>query len=226
MVCSKCGAYCSGESGFCPVCDTPLSELPKREAPKGRHFAPVLIMILMFAFGFFVYLRTATPVPRSETPWFSVTDGVLSFNESKYTEGPELVIPNSVDGQTVTALAEGCFQGCGKLTYIVLSDSVTSVGKDCFSRCQGLRGVKLSPNVQSIGANAFYRCKDLEAVYIPGSVKTVGKDALFGCGSLAHIFYGGSYEDWDALYPQGILPNTHIYPIDDTNPQSFQMPQT
>lgn len=200
------------------------AELPSSGEPKGSLWAPTLILILMIAIGTVVYIHSQKSHTVSPTPWFSIHDGILSFDENKYAGSAELEIPSSVDGQVVTALGDYCFQNCDSLTTVILPDNLESIGKGAFYDCDNLRGIKGTEELSSIGAQAFYSCGALEAIYIPGSVETIGQSAFGECGKLQHIFYGGKNQDWNSLYPEKINQNTQIYPVEGSSPNDFRKP--
>ena len=125
-------------------------------------------------------------------------------------EQTQVVIPNELDGKTVTAIGDeafftqsritsvelpetiteigaGAFLNCVSLESIVLPDSVESIGKYAFGRDEKLVSVKLSSKLTSIPAYAFYRCSALQALVIPESVMSIGKSAFARCEALASL---------------------------------------
>lgn len=220
MICPNCGSEYADESVFCKECGMPLH--PQQR--KGRLWPPVLILILMFVIGSAVYCLS----PRnnaSPTPWFSIADGVLYFDQDRYTGGPELEVPATVDAQTVTALADDCFRSCDQLTTVTLPDTLEVIGENCFSDCESLRGIKLPEGLRSIGSGAFFSCGALEAVYVPSTVDAIGPDAFYGCGRLRHLFFGGTTEKWAELYPEKINKICKIYPVDGNSSPENPPPQ-
>lgn len=65
---------------------------------------------------------------------------------------------------SLTAIPYGCFNGCEKLTTIVLPDSVRTIGNAAFNSCKKLTSFTVSENVISIGVEAFKGCTLLENV--------------------------------------------------------------
>ncbi len=219
MICPICGNDYRGQSPFCPVCDSPLSDVPYRK--KGRHWVPILIMALIFAFGTgLFFLLPGTPAPATDAaqavPWFRIEDGILHFEETGYTGGSELVIPESIDGMTVTALAEGCFENCTGLTSVTLPQTLLAIGEDAFRGCTALRGIEIPESVVFIGKGAFSGCSSLEAVCVYDNLKRIGTGAFSGCSKLFYIYYSGYFRDWDALYGEFINPYTTVISQDGT----------
>lgn len=189
---------------------TPVSQ------KKGRHWPAVVIMAILTAIG--IGLFFVIPMPQTDTPsqnsCYIIENGVLDFYEMYYTGGSTLTVPETVDGQTVTALADYCFMDCDSLTEIILPDTLESVGECAFFECSNLRGIKIPDNVSEIGDWAFEDCTALEAVSIPSSVMKVGKGAFDGCDKLRHLFYSGNGERWFELYPKYINEEVSVYAAD------------
>ncbi|MBQ3215279.1 MAG: leucine-rich repeat protein [Oscillospiraceae bacterium] len=221
MFCPKCNAPRPNDPVFCSECGTTLIAPPKPK--KGKLWPPLVFLAVMFTIGCVVFALTYAPKDNapSATPWFSVEDGVLFFDYSLYTGDGNLVVPETVNGEKVTALSDGCFSDCDTLTSVTLPDSLITIGDKAFSDCNKLRGVKLTENVTSIGAKAFYSCAALEAVYVPASVQTIGNDAFGRCTALRNVFFVGDIAGWNALYPQKINPNTRFYRVDGPNSDSY-----
>lgn len=219
MYCPNCDMPRPNDLHTCSECGTPL--LPLQTPKKGKLWPPVLFMVVMLALGITLFVLSRIEEPVSETSCFTVEDGVLHFDSRKYTGPSTLIIPTTVDGQTVTSLSAGCFQDCDDLISIELPDTLTSISSYSFSGCESLRGIKLPEGVKKIGNRAFANCPALEAIYVPQSVTAIGKDAFNGCDSLAHIFFVGDSMQWHNLYPDEINPNTEIYTVSGPDAETF-----
>lgn len=207
MFCPFCGQIVQENDRFCSYCGASLPEPPK----KGRRWPAVLALVLIFALGLGVFLfyrpeLKATKDPQA--PWFSVHNGVLYFDARAYTGDGVLVVPETVNGQTVTALSDSCFYNCDTLIAIHLPNTLTTIGSDAFAYCDSLRGVELPESLLTLASNAFYRCSSLESVCIPASLQNVGSSIFSGCDSLSCIFYSGSLNSWKALNLYGIPEGT------------------
>lgn len=199
-------------------------EAPQFEEPiistsapaKGRHWPAVAIMSILTAIGLFLFYML--PLPQSDGPidgsCYIIENGVLDFYEMYYTGGSTLTVPETVDGQTVTALADYCFMDCDSLTEIILPDTLETVGECAFFDCSNLRGMKIPANVSEIGDWAFEDCTALEAVSIPASVTKVGKGTFDGCDKLRYLFYSGNGDRWFELYPEYISEEVCVYAAD------------
>lgn len=181
---------------------------------KSKKRLPYLIMAVLFIVGFVLFLGLREKddlYTEPDMPWFSVSNGVLYFDSTLYTGFEELTIPESVAGQTVTALSDGCFSYCETLTTVHLPNTLTAIGDGAFYGCTALRGVYIPGQVSSIGNDAFAQCSKLESLVIPYSVQHIGVNAFDCCQNLLYIFYGGPEEAWRILYAEPIAPKTFIY---------------
>lgn len=188
----------------------PEPETPQLPVKKGRLLPPLLLLLAMMAIGLWAFFACPQPVedPKpaaGSMPWFTVSNGVLSFDESLYNGDPELVVPSKVNGQTVTVIGKNCFKECRSLTTVILPDTVTEIRQQAFSDCTNLRGIFIPEGVKTIEAAAFHNCLVLEAVHLPKSLQRLDQRAFSRCKKLVHVFYAGTYDDWTELYA-GVLP--------------------
>ena len=204
MKCPNCGAVYDAPHRFCGGCGTPLEyEIEK----KGSHRVPLLILMAMCLVGlslFFLVPRQSAELPAQSIRWLTVSDGTVSFVQSRYNGDPEVEIPEVVNGQTVTAVDDFAFAYSHDITTVHLPDTVTAIGDYAFDGCESLKAMELPDGVTSIGTFAFSCCPELEAIHIPATVKEIGEDAFYDCESLAFIFFDGTAEEWEALYPRNI----------------------
>ncbi len=217
------------EIAVSPVVETPVpvETTPSKPIPpapkKGRLWPPALALGIMMVLGLALYfLFPANPTESSKpvvgTPWFSVIDGELFFDADLYDGSSELVIPDTIDGQTVTVISKDCFSGCAGLTSIVLPDTLKEIDDRAFSFCSDLRGISIPEGVTRIGNSAFSGCSSLEAIHLPSSIEVIADRALFRCPKLVHIFYDGKHEDWEGLYGGSMPNNTWVYCEDGNFP--------
>ena len=220
MFCPNCQTQNHDTYRFCTHCGTDLHpeysevNIPRPAVKKGSHWVPVLILVVLSAMGIALFFATAgknDTVVRSETPWFSISEGELYFYENLYTGDSEVTVPSQINGETVLALGDGCFAGCTEITTVHLPDSLETIGHSAFADCTALRGIYITEAVTVIGEEAFSSCTALEAVSIPRSVTTVGPRAFQNCDKLFYIFYDGSIDDWDTLYSEFITPYTGVF---------------
>lgn len=201
--------------------------VPPKPAKKGRLLPPLLLLLAMIAIGLWAFFAFPQPAEETKpvtgaTPWFTVSNGVLYFDETLYNGDSELVVPSKVNGQTVTAIGKGCFKGCRSLTTVILPDTITQIRQQAFSDCTNLRGIFIPDGVKTIEIAAFQNCLVLEAIHLPESLQELDPRAFSRCRKLVHIFYTGSYESWNDLYT-GLLPtDAWIYCEDGNYPYTAE----
>ena len=110
----------------------------------------------------------------STSIFYSQRSSIKSFNGFKYFTG-------------VTSIKDTTFNGCSKLTSIVLPEGVTSLGKSCFERCSKLASIEIPEGVSFIGTNCFYGCSSLTSVTIPSTITSTGYSCFDGCSSLTSV---------------------------------------
>ena len=83
-------------------------------------------------------------------------------------ESGDLVIPEGIDGYTVTVIGEKAFEGSiGFTGNIILPLSITTIEDYAFYNCNGFTGSLLIPeSVITIGKMAFLYCEGLENIYV------------------------------------------------------------
>ena len=83
---------------------------------------------------------TSAPVPASDLTYEITEEGVTITG---YVGGELiLVIPDTVEGSPVTAIAAEAFKNMGNLKAVSIPDTVTSVGKAAFAGCKSLTSMK------------------------------------------------------------------------------------
>lgn len=214
MICPNCQTLCEDSDRFCYHCGTPLQTvLPKPK--KGSRWIPTLLLVLMSVAGLVLFFATAgkdAPIrAEGNTPWFYVKNGVLYFEEHRYTGGSELTVPSEIAGQAVLAIGEDCFAGCTELATVILPDTIATIGNGAFSGCTALRGIYIPNSVNVIGEKAFYGCTSLEAVCIQNRIKIIREDAFDNCNFLGYIIFLGTYDEWTALYDEFINPYAGVF---------------
>lgn len=89
--------------------------------------------------------------------------------------------------KSVTAIGDGAFIGCKRLTDITLPKSVTGIGSWAFAGCVDLVRIKWSNSVTTIGESAFQDCSSLTAITLPKSTASVGESAFAYCSGLKDV---------------------------------------
>ena len=215
MKCPNCGCVFDDGCRFCGICGTALT-IQK----KGTHRVPLLILLALSVIGIVIFFATGgslapDPGDLPQTAYgtsgaYTVYDGTLYANTFALAGKTEITVPETVDGQTVTAIDDYGLSDLTNAIVIRLPDTVETLGTGALSNCWDLRGMDLPASLKHIGEMAFYECSDLEAIHIPASVESIGEDAFDRCSSLSFVFYDGTIAQWKALYTGELNAKTAV----------------
>ncbi len=129
---------------------------------------------------------------------YSSIEGVLyDYDQSTLIQcpatKPSISIPNSV-----TAISEGAFSYCSRLTSVTISNNVIYIGEDAFFKCSSLNSINVASentHYSSIDGVLYDYAKDTliqcpatkTSVSIPNSVTIIGDLAFADCISLTSV---------------------------------------
>lgn len=86
---------------------------------------------------------------------YAVTGGNIIFDTSTGTitdcdeSVTEAIIPNTIDGVSVTSIGDSTFEGCSSLSSIEIPNNVTSIGNQAFLYCYSLTHVYYGGNKEN-----------------------------------------------------------------------------
>ncbi len=78
-----------------------------------------------------------------------------------------VIIPNTIDGTTVTSIGNQAFRDCRRLTSIMLPNKLTSIEVGVFYNCNSLTSITIPNSVTSIGDEPFRDCSKLTTIEVP-----------------------------------------------------------
>lgn len=99
----------------------------------------------------------------------------------------DLVIPDTIEGVKVTAIADRAFYGCEKITSVTVPSSVKTIGDQAFTSCLSLRTATLKEGVTTLGKSAFRYCYSLTSVSLPSTLQAIDDYAFFKCLALKSV---------------------------------------
>ena len=157
-------------------------------------------------------LASCIPAFADDT-WKITPEGALSVNSGVKLSG-EVVIPETVDGITVTSLDGFAFNNQTDVTSIVMPDTVQSMGSGAINFLDGVTSLKLSENLMVISdMNGIL--KGLTELTIPASVRYIG-DAFTSMKSMQTLTFEGVCPVFNSQDPlHGISSSAVIYVPDD-----------
>ena len=111
---------------------------------------------------------------------YTLNDDGNTYRVSGHTDActGDVIIPETVNGRSVTAIGMIAFCDCTDLISVTIPDGVTSIGTDAFYNCKKLSSINIPTSVTYIGPEAFMRCEDLESIIIPTSVTKIEPDVF------------------------------------------------
>ena len=159
---------------------------------------------------------TPTPNPTPTTPastsvytYEVLSDGTIRITSCQ-TSDVNLVIPDTIDGYTVTEIGASAFANqtsiqtvkfpanlkqigvkafanCTGLLEVTLPDTIQGAGQLCFSGCTALKKAVLNKGRINIVYGMFENCTSLTEVVIPDTVENIAMYAFLNCRSLTHL---------------------------------------
>lgn len=135
-----------------------------------------------------------------------------------YSRPSSVTIP-----ETVTAIGEGAFMGCDRLTSVSVPDSVTTIGQQAFACCASLSSVYLPNSITAIEDYLFGWCYMLQSVNIPKGVTRIGDGAFDYCKNLSSLTIpdGVTYIGQYAFCESGITSLTLPCSLTEISPCTF-----
>lgn len=119
---------------------------------------------------------------------------VLNLAETKIVSGGEAyytyITPWSITVNCYTStnvIGSWFFNGCSKLTSVILPTNVTIIATRAFNNCSNLASIIIPIGVDSIGDYAFSSCSSLTSIALPKSVLTVDPTAFIACNEMTQI---------------------------------------
>ena len=171
----------------------------------------VVYMIIAIAFLLFVsVLLCAVSVSSAEEKkpktftrgnWeYTIKEDGTTAIVKYYGSDSDLVIPDQLDGKTVTGIGDSAFSFRSSLISVTIPDSVTSIGDNPFYCCEELSEIIVSPGHPYLAVtdgvlfsrpdkrlvcypNAFTS----ESYSVPQGIQVIGNHAFFSCESLTSV---------------------------------------
>ena len=100
-----------------------------------------------------------------------------------------IAIPDSIEGLSVTEVADSAFKSKTNITAVTLPATVRRIGDMAFYGCNALESVNMPAALTEIGVAAFADCIVLgkTGLTVPATVTAIGADAFYDCKSLSAL---------------------------------------
>ena len=121
---------------------------------------------------------------------YKVSRGKVTITGLKDWKKTELIIPEMIEGNPVTKIAEGAFNELHwdvDIERVELPDSIIAIGDEAFKDCKRLKSITISKGVKKLPYAVFSGCTELAEVKILGKLSKIEKDAFEDCISLKEI---------------------------------------
>ena len=127
---------------------------------------------------------------KAEIVWKEGTKGILENAFDGCYKLTSVVIPDGV-----VSIGDHAFSDCPSLKSVVMPDSVTEMGAFAFEDCFSLTSITLSNSLSAIQERTFSNCYDLTSIVIPDGVTSIGESAFNNCSSLTSVTVTGGLKD-------------------------------
>lgn len=146
--------------------------------------------------------RFLNSIDCGEYWYILLDDGTAAIGADNPDLSGTLIIPDTINGYTVTEIANSGFNGTN-ITEVVIPDTVRRINDYAFAYNEMLQKVNIPEGVTFIGEGAFKNCHSLRHIFIPASVTDIGVCAI-GYEDLRY------YENGEMLFDGGYIALDHI----------------
>lgn len=144
-------------------------------------------------------------VPKSGSFDYCIEGESAVITGSDPIEGGEVVIPEAIDGHTVTAIDYDAFKDCTWIKSVFLPPTVEIIWDRAFMGCTGLETVTFSEGLKRLSSSSFYGCEKLTEVSLPKTIYLVDYDTFAECAALPAIKLAEGCTDFTEI--DGVLYN-------------------
>ena len=127
--------------------------------------------------------------PPSEPVYFTVEDSTITGITLDGKRQETLIVPDTIDGVTITAIGNQAFYGVEKVKTVQLPNTITTIGDEAFYGCKNMTEINLPSNINSMGTWAFYGCSKLVSIDIPTGITSIPDNAFRECRALTNVTF-------------------------------------
>ena len=187
--------------------------MEKKRKKNDNNFVWTVTLMLVFLLSYFTIIESQaaaayTYKTDNQTWTYTIDDNKQAVITAYSGTVENVMIPDTLDGNIVTAIDVGAFAQCASIKTITISNTITSIGSNAFYNCYNLESVTIPSGVTEINNFTFAECKKLKNVTfeadsrlesigykaflnctftnitVPKQVKQIDTDAFWGCSQL------------------------------------------
>lgn len=98
-----------------------------------------------------------------------------------------VVIPETINGSTVTTITKEAFKGNKTVKKIILPETITTLSDYAFAECSSLMEINIPEKVTVIPRACFNECSALASVRLPAGITEISNYAFYNCKALNTI---------------------------------------
>lgn len=154
-------------------------------------------------------------ISEGANPEVTITGLSQLWKDLSFPAKYDLIIPESIEGHSVTVIGNSAFQSKSELKSVVIPNSIKTISSNAFAYCYELGSINIPESVTSIGSYAFTYCESLKTITIPNSNATLEYAAFDQCSGLTSIVLPGNLTKIDSYMFNGCtslvninIPNT------------------
>lgn len=156
----------------------------------------ILVALIIFSALTFVPFSVSA-VTSGDYTYKILDDNTIEITKYK-GNAVDLVIPETIDGYTVTRIGEDAFKRASTIKTVTISNTVTYVGCSAFSQCPILETVIFSDSVKKIDSYAFFSCQNLTNLSIGRSVEEISTHAFNRSYNIKTIIVDSNNQKYDS----------------------------
>lgn len=146
-------------------------------------------------------VKNAPVSPESDFEVYEPDSGVVIIDS--YIGNEEIVvIPETINGKTVTEITDGAFVNADTVRAVKLADTIEVVGDSAFNLVDELEIVVAGTNLKRIEDYAFTSCPKLRCLELNDGLEYIGACAIGDNPSLKEFYIPGSVTEFGSVLPE------------------------
>lgn len=178
-----------------------------------KNFAKVLSVFLAVLMLMSVVPMTAGAETNGDYT-YTVSDGKAMITDVDTSISGDIIIPSTLDGYPVTAIAYKAFYTCKNITSIVIPENVKNIYGYAFEYCTALESVTV--HNAFIADYAFSNCSNLKTVTTGDGITEITYNMFYLCSSIESFLLGENVSSIDVGH--GGFGNLSEFIVDSANP--------